>query len=126
MKAIFTYTGIRVKNLERSVAFYTKVLGMKESDSGNISATRGKVVFLTSEKGGQRLELNYYEEGSKYATDYTVGEGIDHLAFKVDDLDNALDEAKKLGHPTALEVKGKESRWAYIQDPDGIFIELFA
>lgn len=126
MKTIFTYTGIRVKDLEKSVEFYTQVLGMKETGRGSIEAANGQVVSLVSKDGGPELELNFYGEGSKFATNYDVGEGIDHLAFKVDDLDKALDEARKLGYPTALEMKGENSRWAYIQDPNGIFIELFA
>lgn len=126
MKATFTYTGIRVKNLEDSLKFYTQVLGMKELGRSNIEASGGQVVSLVSEDGGPQLELNYYGKGSKFATDYTTGEAIDHLAFQVGDLDEALDEAKKLGYAIVLDMKGKTSRWAYIQDPNGIYIELFA
>jgi lactoylglutathione lyase len=126
LKGIFTYTGIRVKDLEKSVKFYTQVLGMKEIGRASISAADGDVVSLVSEDGGPQLELNFYRNGSKYATDYVAGEGIDHLAFKVNDLDKALDEAGKLGYPTTVEIKGETSRWAYIQDPNGIYIELFA
>jgi lactoylglutathione lyase len=126
LKATFAYTGIRVKNLEESVEFYTKLLGMKEVSRGSIEATDGLVVSLTSEDGGPQLELNFYGKTSKFATDYSVGEGIDHLAFKVDDLDKALHEAARLGHPAKLEMKADKTRWAYIQDPNGIFIELFS
>lgn len=126
LKAIFTYTGIRVNDLEKSLKFYTQVLGMKEKGRANIEAAGGQVVSLVSEDGGPELELNFYGKGSKFATDYVIGEGIDHLAFKVDDLDRALDEARKLGHPITLEMKTGTGRWAYIQDPNGIFIELFA
>ena len=79
-----------------------------------------------SEDGGPRLELNYYEKGSQFDKTYIAGEGLDHLAFRVDDLDEALDEAGKAGHPTVIEMKSETSRWAYIEDPDGNFIELFA
>ncbi len=126
MKAIFTYTGIRVKDLEESVRFYTQVLGMKETGRGKVEATVGQTVGLVSEEDGPQLELNFYEKGSKFASEYSVGEGVDHLAFRVDNLDRALDEAAKLGYPVALEMKAGESRWAYVKDPNGIFIELFA
>ena len=53
------------------------------------------------------------------------GEGLDHLAFGVDDLDKALKEARSAGHPTVLDMKTKGGRWAYIEDPNGIWIELF-
>jgi lactoylglutathione lyase len=126
MKTKFTYTGIRVKDLKKSVEFYTQVLGMKETGRTKIEQNKGEVVNLTSEEGGPVLELNYYEKGSRFDTEYTVGEGLDHLAFQVDDLDKALAEAGKAGFPPVLELKTKTSRWAYVQDPNGIYIELFA
>jgi len=126
MKATFLYTGIRVKNLEESVKFYTGLLGMKETGRNKIEATGGTVVGLKSVEGGQDLELNYYPRGNKYATKYAAGEGLDHLAFKVDDLGKALAEFAKAGHRPVLEVKGSSSRWAYVKDPNGIWIELFA
>jgi catechol 2,3-dioxygenase-like lactoylglutathione lyase family enzyme len=126
MKSKFTYTGIRVKNLDESVDFYTGILAMKVSGRSKIEATKGETVTLLSEEGGPQLELNFYSSESKFATDYRVGEGIDHLAFQVEDLDKALSEAGRLGHPLALEVKSGSSRWAYITDPNGIQIELFS
>lgn len=125
MKTKFAYTGIRVKDLDASVAFYTKVLGMKELGRNTIDATKGIVASLRNEDGGPELELNYYEKGSRFATGYVVGEGLDHLAFQVENLDKALDEAKRAGHPVVQEVKTPTSRWAYVQDPNGIWIELF-
>jgi catechol 2,3-dioxygenase-like lactoylglutathione lyase family enzyme len=126
MKTKFTYTGIRVKDLEKSVNFYTKVLGMKENGRSKIEQTKGETVSLTTEEGRPVLELNYYGRGSKFNTDYLVGDGMDHLAFQVDDLDKAAEEAGKAGYPLVLDMKTSSSRWVYIQDPNGIFIELFA
>ena len=126
MKSQFTYVGIRVTNLQKSIDFYTKLLGMKVAGRSKVEQTKGETVGLHSEKDGFMLELNYYERNSPYNTEYTVGEGLDHLAFKVDNLDKALDEARKAGHRTILEIKANGSRWAYIEDPDGIWIELFS
>lgn len=126
MKTKFTYTGIRVKDLEKSVDFYTRVLGMKENGRSKIEQTKGEAVSLTTDEGGPVLELNYYAKDSKFNTGYVVGEGVDHLAFQVDDLDKAAEEARKAGYPLVLDMKTPSSRWAYIQDPNGIFIELFA
>jgi lactoylglutathione lyase len=125
MKSKFTYVGIRVTDLEKSIDFYTRILGMKVTGRGKIEQTKGETVGLQSEKDGFILELNYYEKNSPYNTKYAVGEGLDHLAFKVDDLDQALEEARKTGHRTILEMKANGGRWAYIEDPDGIWIELF-
>jgi len=113
MKSKFTYVGIRVTDSQKSIDFYTKLLGMKVAGRGKVKQTRGETVALVSQEGGFVLELNYYEKGSPYCTKYTVGEGLDHLAFGVDDLDKALKEAGSAGHPTVLEVKA-----------DGTLIEL--
>ncbi len=126
MKTKFTYAGIRVKNLEESVHFYTQVLGMKETGRGNVEATGGQTVGLATEDGGFSLELNYYAPGTKYDTKYTSGDGLDHLAFQVDNLEAAIKEAAKAGHPLTLDMKTTTSRWVYIQDPNGIWIELFS
>ncbi len=64
MKGKFTYTGIRVKDLDTSVAFYTKVLGMKDVGRSTVDATKGQTASLASEEGGFVLELNYYEKGA--------------------------------------------------------------
>jgi len=125
MKTKFVYVGIRVKELQRSIDFYTKLLGMKVVSRHKIEQTKGEIVNLKSENGDFTLELNYYEKDSPYNTEYLVGEGLDHLAFNVDDLDNALEEARLAGHPKILELKSGNTRWAYIEDPNGIWIELF-
>jgi len=55
----FIYTGIRVRNLKRSVEFYTKTMGMKEIQRGKMHAG-GVYVQLKSRDSEQELELNYY------------------------------------------------------------------
>jgi catechol 2,3-dioxygenase-like lactoylglutathione lyase family enzyme len=87
--------------------------------------TKGRGVSLASPDGAFSLELNYYEDGSAYNAPYVTGEGLDHLAFLVDDLTKALDEAKSGGYNPILKLEAGNFRWAYIQDPNGIWIELF-
>ncbi|MGA8904466.1 MAG: VOC family protein [Candidatus Bathyarchaeia archaeon] len=125
MKSKFTYVGIRVKDLEKSIDFYTKLLGMKVKGRSKMERTKGEVVSLEGEGGGFELELNYYERDSPYYTEYAVGEGLDHLAFGVEDLTKALQEARASGYKVVSEVKSDKSRWAYVEDPNGIWIELF-
>ncbi len=112
MKTRFRYTGIRVKDLGASVAFYTKVLGMKDLERSTVDATKGRSAMLATEEGGFVLELNYYEKGSRFATDYVVGERLDHLAFRVENLDKALEEVKRAGHSVVLDMKTATSHWA--------------
>ncbi len=125
MKSKLTYVGIRVTDLERSIQFYTGILGMTVAGRGKIEQTKGETVGLQTEKDGFTLELNYYEKDSPFNTRYIPGEGLDHIAFKVDNLDEALEEAKKAGYRTVCQVKADGGSWAYIEDPDGIWIELF-
>src|SRR5437660_8903602 len=83
VKTEFIYVGIRVKDLEESIKFYTKVLGMKLTGRQRIEETKGDVAGLQSGKSEFVLELNHYDDDSPYNTKYIVGEGLDHLAFKV-------------------------------------------
>jgi len=122
----FFWNELHTTSAVDAVAFYTKVLGMKEIGRSPIGATTGATASLVSEEGGPVLELNYYPEASRHATKYIEGSELDHLAFQVEDLDKALSEAKRLGRPTVLEMKTSTSRWAFIRDPNGIYIELFA
>jgi lactoylglutathione lyase len=126
MKAKFEYVGIRVTNPQKSIDFYTKLLGMKVAGRSKIEQTKGETISLQSPESGCILELNYYEKDSPYNTPYSAGEGLDHLAFKVENLDKALEETRQAGYRVILEMKANGSRWAYIEDPDGNWIELFA
>jgi methylmalonyl-CoA/ethylmalonyl-CoA epimerase len=125
LKAKFAYVGIRVKSMKKSVEFYTKLLGMKDKGHSRIKETKGDVAYLESEDGAVGIELNHYDRDSPFFSKYSVGEGLDHLAFGVADLDRALKAAEKLGHPVLQDVKTEKSRWAYIRDPNGIWVELF-
>jgi lactoylglutathione lyase len=126
MKGKLIYTGIRVRDLGISLNFYTKLLGMTETGRSTISESGGENVQLVSEKDGPVLELNHYEKGSKFDTKYVPGEALDHVAFQVGDLDAFLEDAKKAGYPVRQEMRVGNNRWAYIEDPNGIWIEVFA
>jgi lactoylglutathione lyase len=116
----FIYTGIHVSNIERSIAFYTKTLGMRLLFKTKIKETKGKVAWLKSKNTKQILELNWYPKGYRYGGKY----GLDHLAFEVGDLDESY-EAITRKHRSAL-PPFLEGRWklAYVKDPDGNWIEL--
>jgi len=81
-----SYCGIRVTDLERSLKFYTGMFGLKEVARGDRTKHgAGVYVLLRDPKSHQKLELNWYPEGSRYGVPFVAGEGLDHLAFKVDD-----------------------------------------
>src|SRR3989475_13016859 len=103
MKYRFYYAGIRVRNLARSLKFYTETLGMKAGNLGTMGHG-GKDVQLVSPRTQMRLGMNWYPPGSKYATRYGKGEGLDHLAFVVDEVVEGVKDlggkgAKTVGSP---------------------------
>lgn len=125
MKSEFVAVGIRVKDMQKSVDFYVKVLGMKVVSRGKEKQTNGEWVELASGNGGFVLELNYYEKDSAYYVDYVLGESLDHLTFKVDNLEDALRKAALAGYPMVDEHKKGSFRWVFIEDPNGIWIQLY-
>ena len=116
----FLYTGIHVSNLEKSITFYTKSLGMKLLFTTKIKETGGKVAWLRSSGSSQILELNWYPKKYKYGGK----SGLDHLAFEVEDV---CAKYKDLSRKYEKAIKPfREGDWilAYLKDPDGNWIEL--
>lgn len=123
MRARFHYTGIRVRDLERSQAFYTEVLGMRVIGGGTMPHG-GRYVHLRTPGSQQRLELNWYPQGSRFHTPYTRGEEMDHLAFVVPDVRKAYRELVRKGARVAVSPAQSKGTEVYVKDPDGIWIEL--
>ncbi|HEX9567205.1 MAG TPA: VOC family protein [Thermoplasmata archaeon] len=120
----YFYTGIRVRNLDRSIQFYRKVMGMKVTRRGRMNHG-GVWVELKSPDSEQRLELNWYPTDSKFFTRYRRGEELDHLAFRVRDVNEAFREIVAKGaHPEVEPFKEDRYEFAFASDPDGIWIEL--
>ena len=125
----FIYTGIRVKNMEESLKFYTHVLGMViVQPLEQLTPTKGSAVTLRSPNSEQVLELNYYEQDSPFNSAYVNGEELDHIAFDVEDLTTTIEELKRQGIEVIVEpyAIGGAIGWkeAYVKDPNGIWIEL--
>lgn len=125
MKTKFAYTGIRVRDLEKSLHFYTKLLGMKESRKGAMD--HGRIyVGLRTVGSSQELELNWYPPGSRFASSYEKGEELDHLAFVVNDVKAAFKELVAKGAQVAIDPDHAKNMEVYVKDPDGIWIELLS
>ncbi len=123
MKTRFYYAGIRVRDLKRSLEFYTKILGMKITNRGKTSHG-GEYVQMVTPGTRLRLELNWYPEGSRFYSEYKTGEEMDHLAFVVEDVKKAYEEFVKKGAGIAVDPAHSKGTEVYIKDPDGIWIEL--
>jgi len=120
----YFYTGIRVRDLERSIQFYRTVMGMRVTRKGMMSHG-GVWVELQSPGSPQRLELNWYPTKSKFFAPYRKGEELDHLAYRVADVDGTFHELVAKGaRPEVEPFREERYAFAFVSDPDGIWIEL--
>lgn len=123
MKPDLLHTMIRVKDLNRSVKFYTEVLGLRETARKVLDRADATLVFLSDDAGHHDIELTFNHDGR----DYDLGNQFGHFAVGVPDIDAAAEDLRQHGiefsrGPYAV-IKGG-SRIAFIEDPDGIEIEL--
>lgn len=119
------HTMIRVGNLERSIAFYTDVLGMKLLRRKEYPAGKFTNAFVGygDEQEHSVIELTY-----NWGVDhYELGTGFGHIALEVDDVYLAADEIKKRGGKILREagpMNAGTTIIAFVADPDGYPIEL--
>jgi len=125
MKSRFYYAGIRVRNLNRSIAFYKNAFGMKVAARGTMPHG-GKYVQLVTPGTRMRLELNWYPKGSRFYTPYRKGEELDHLSFVVDNVKTAYKSLVRKGVKVAVDPEHSKGTEVYVKDPNGIWIELLA
>ena len=116
---------IRVGNLERSIAFYTEILGMKLLRRSVNEAYKYELAFVgygdESEQAVIELTYNWGVES------YELGTGFGHLAIAVPDAAAACEAVKAKGGVVSREagpVKGGTRVIAFVKDPDGYAIEL--
>ncbi len=120
----FIYTGIRVRDLKRSLKFYTETMEMTKGTQGTMK-DGGIYVSLKSKDSDQELELNYYPPGKKYHEEYVEGSELDHLAFRCDNVVECYKKVLSGGGTSAIEPWSEgNSTLAFVRDPDGVWIEL--
>ncbi|MFA5522533.1 MAG: lactoylglutathione lyase [Castellaniella sp.] len=119
------HTMLRVGNLERSVGFYTQVLGMRELRRNDYPDGRFTLVFVGYEDEDRAavLELTHNWDTSHY----DLGDGYGHIAIEVDDAYAACDRIREKGGKVVREagpMKHGTTVIAFVEDPDGYKIEL--
>ena len=119
------HTMLRVGDLEKSIAFYTDVLGMKMLRRKDYPEGKFTLAFVgyQDEAGGAVLELTHNWDAKKYE----LGTGYGHIAIEVDNPYDACEEVRKRGGNITREVgpmKHGATVIAFVEDPDGYKIEL--
>ena len=125
---IFTHTSIRTSNIDKSIDFYTRLMGLKLLSRREIPQNDAEIAFLQDPDGkGARLELTFFRKQKNFVQAEYEERVFDHIAFEIKDMQETLsvmrkskvtisDEPYKLG-PTGPVI-------AFIEDPDGTLIEL--
>lgn len=122
----FLHTMLRVGDQQRSIDFYTQVLGMqllRQTENTEYKYTNTFLGFEGGNPGQAELELTYNWGQS----DYDMGTAYGHIALGVDDIYAACDKIRTAGGKVTREpgpVKGGTTVIAFVTDPDGYKIEL--
>ncbi len=117
----YLHTMVRISDIEKSLDFYCKKLGLKEVRRKESEKGRYTLIFLASENSDEKhnlLELTYNWDPEKYSN----GRNFGHLAYSVkniyDTCNNLMNNGVTINRPP------RDGRMAFIKSPDGISIEI--
>lgn len=118
MEFSFAHNNLNVRDLEASLAFYEKALGLqpvrrKEAEDGSFV-----LAFLSDGKTVHQLELTWLRDWDR---PYNLGDNEFHLAFQVDDMEAAHALHKEMG---CICYENEAMGIYFISDPDGYWIEI--
>ncbi|HOA15087.1 MAG TPA: VOC family protein [Bacillota bacterium] len=112
------HTNLNVTDLDRSIAFYSKALGLAETRRKEAQDGSYKIVFLNDGAGQYQLELTWLrdKEGP-----YDLGDNETHVAFRTDDYEAAHRLHEQMG---CICYENKAMGIYFIEDPDGYWLEI--
>jgi lactoylglutathione lyase len=116
------HTCLNVADLERSIDFYTKQMGLLFVSRREIKQNNAEIAFLRDEGGGA-IELTHWRDKTTLAE----GDNLDHIAFDVQDVEGTVERLRAHGVTIAMEpysLQGSSNKLAFIKDPDGNWLEL--
>ena len=119
------HTMIRVIDLDKSIKFYTDILGMKLLRKKDYPDGKFTLAFVgyNNESEDAVIELTHNWDTDKYE----LGNAFGHIAIEVDDVYQACDEMKKSGGKVIRDagpMNAGTTIIAFVEDPDGYEIEL--
>ena len=118
MKFTFCHNNFNVLNLENSLEFYKKALGLKEVKRMNAEDGSFTLVYLGDGTTPHQLELTCLRDWDR---PYNLGDNEFHLALEVEDFDKAYELHKEMG---CICFENKEMGIYFIADPDNYWIEI--
>lgn len=123
------YTSIRVKDMKKSVQFYSRRMGLQVVGKRN-PIPGEEIVSLEDKKTGQRINLMWYSKSCRMYTPWKQdGVELDHLMFEVKNAKKIYEALVKTGAPIAMELweresKGRKLTMGFVKDPNGIWVGL--
>ena len=124
----FIHTSIRTSNIDKSIDFYTRLMGLKLLSRREIPQNNAKIAFLQDPEGkGAKLELTFYRKQKKFIQADYEERLFDHIAFEVENMGQTISMMREervtiTDEPFRLGAAGPLI--AFIEDPDGTLIEL--
>jgi lactoylglutathione lyase len=114
--------------MDRSIDFYTRLLGLSLLSRREISQNNAEIAFLRdSQEKGAMLELTFYREQKKFIQPDYENRVFDHIAFEVDDVHETI-KAMRAENVTItdepFQLSSTSSLIAFVEDPNGALIEL--
>lgn len=119
IKARFDHFNVNVTNLERSIAFYQKALGLHEDHRKEAADGSFILVYMADDVTGFKLELTWLRN---HKEPYELGENESHLCFRVEgDYDKVRQFHKEMG---CVCFENDAMGLYFINDPDDYWIEI--
>ncbi len=115
---LFIYNNINVADLDKSIEFYKKALGLKITKETEAADGSFKLVFMGDDTTPHKLELTWLRDMDR---PYDLGDNEIHLAMQTDDMDAALAFHKEMD---CVCFENPEMGIYFINDPDGYWVEI--
>ncbi|MBC8577513.1 VOC family protein [Yanshouia hominis] len=114
----FAHNNINVCNLDESIAFYEKALGLREIRRKEAADGSFILVYLSDGTSEHQLELTWLRD---HTDPYNLGENEIHIAFRTDDMEAAHQLHSEMG---CICYENKAMGIYFISDPDGYWLEI--
>jgi methylmalonyl-CoA/ethylmalonyl-CoA epimerase len=123
------HIGIAVKSIDQAGKFYTDILGLKIEGIENVADQKVNVAFIPITDSEVELLESTHEDGPVARFINNRGEGIQHIAFRVENIDEALDELKAKGVRLIDEkprygAGGARIAFIHPKETNGVLVEL--